>query len=56
MVAPALKTKDIPEWKAEIDARKAKASSKKKFSELTAPEKDGLLQAVALRLGLVKPE
>jgi hypothetical protein len=53
----ALRTKDDPEHKKRSDAHSAhRARKRKKFSKLTADEKDALLCEIATRLGLVEKE
>ena len=62
MATTALTTKDIPGWTEEKAAKKAAraraaerhgALSTKTFEELTGQEKDLLLKAVAVQLGLI---
>jgi len=66
MSQPALSSKSLPlstKAQKERDARLAQKSadtlaaplSAKTFAQLTAAEKDTLLEVIALRLGLVKP-
>jgi len=67
-MATAVRTADIPGHVARVEGqssrRKAKRQAKdfgaslsgKTFSELTGVEKDDLLKAIALELGLISPD
>jgi hypothetical protein len=61
-MAQALRTKDIPEWAAQKAAKKTKKDREdgrktslggKSFEDLTNPEKDLLLKALAVKAGLI---
>lgn len=54
-MAKAHKTKSIPEWRNQLDLAKMATTGKfqKPYEQLTSKEKDDLLKAIAIRLGLV---
>lgn len=55
-MAEARRTHQLPGQEAKIlAAQTARGVTLKTFEDLTAPEKDQLLKAVALRLGMIAP-
>lgn len=58
-MAQATKTKDLPAWTAELQSRrdqrdKGMTFKDRTFESLSPAEKDKVLKAVAIRLGMVK--
>lgn len=56
MAKQAKRPSSVPGWSESVSSAKAeRAKRQKTFEELSVVEKDELLKAIALRLGLIAP-